>query len=68
MAALPQAVVATDAEVMLLVERHALHGQGIGWVDAQLLASVLLTPEARLWTVDRRLAGAAERLGVAWAT
>lgn len=67
MAGLPRAVVATEAEVMLLVERHALHGQGIGWVDAQLLAGALLTPEARLWTADRRLAGVAERLGVAWA-
>lgn len=64
-AGLPQAVIAMDAEVMLLVDRHALHGQGIGWVDAQLLASVLLTPEARLWTVDRRLAGVADRVGVA---
>jgi predicted nucleic acid-binding protein len=66
MAGLPKAVVATDAEVTGLVDRHALHGQGIGWVDAHLLASVLLTPGARLWSADRRLAGAAGRIGVAW--
>lgn len=65
MTGLPQAVVATDAEVMGLIDGHALHGRGIGWVDAHLLASVLLTPGARLWSADRRLAAAAERIGVA---
>ena len=34
-------------------------------VDAHLLASTLLTPATRLWTRDRRLREAAERLGVA---
>jgi hypothetical protein len=64
MAGLPGAVVATDAEVMELVDRRALHGEGIGWADAHLLASVMLTPGARLWSTDRRLAAAAVRLGV----
>lgn len=64
MAGLPAAAVATDAEVMGLVDRNQLHGRGIGWVDAHLLASVLLTPGARLWSADRRLATVAMRLGV----
>jgi predicted nucleic acid-binding protein len=63
MARLPAAVVATDAEVMVAIDHHALHGVGIGWVDAHLLASVLLTPGARLWSADRRLADAARRIG-----
>jgi predicted nucleic acid-binding protein len=63
--ALPQAARARDAEVMDLVERQRLFGTGIGWVDAHLLASALLTPETQLWTRDRRLREAAERLGVA---
>jgi predicted nucleic acid-binding protein len=62
--ALPQAEVATPAEVAVLIERHRLYGLGIGYVDAQLLAATLLTAGARLWTRDKRLAGAAARLDV----
>ena len=40
---LPQAMVATEAEVMTLVETQRLFGLGIGYVDANLLASTLLT-------------------------
>jgi predicted nucleic acid-binding protein len=65
MAHLPRAVTATDAEALALVESHALHGQGIGWVDVHLLAATLLTPGARLWSADRRLAALAARAGVA---
>ena len=52
-------------EVMALVERERLYGQGCGLVDLGLLASALITPGARLWTLDRRLAGLAERFCVA---
>lgn len=62
---LPQTTVATTDEVLMLVERQKLHGNGIGYVDAQLLAATQLTPEAQLWTKDRRLAGAASRMGCA---
>ena len=65
LAALPQARRAEDAEVLDLIERRRLHGAGIGWVDAHLLAAALLTPETRLWTRDRRLRALAGRLGVA---
>lgn len=65
---LPQASVATDEEVMTLVHRHRLFGLGIGYVDAQLLAATLLTGDAVLWTADRRLTAAAQRLDVAWTT
>ena len=51
---LPQAPVATDQEVLDLVERHSLMGRGLGYVDAHLLASALLAG-ARLWTLDARL-------------
>jgi predicted nucleic acid-binding protein len=59
---LPAAEVATDAEVQAFIDREALHGLGIGYVDAHLLASVRLTRDARLWTLDRRLAEVAMRL------
>jgi predicted nucleic acid-binding protein len=54
--ALPRAVVASDGEVLGLIDRLNLHGQGIGYVDAHLLASVRLTAGASLWTRERRLA------------
>lgn len=65
LAQLPQAGKARDGEVLDLVERRGLFSLGLGWVDAHLLASTLLAPPARLWTRDRRLRAAAERLGIA---
>jgi len=59
---LPKAVPARDDEVLLFVDRHALHGRGLGYVDAHLLASVRLSPAARLWTRDQRLRAIAEQL------
>lgn len=63
---LPKAVAASHDEVMTLVDRHRLFGLGIGFVDAHLLASCRLTPDAELWTRDRRLHEAAERLSLAF--
>jgi predicted nucleic acid-binding protein len=61
---LPQATVATPAEVLLLIHSAELAGSGIGYVDAQLLAATRLTGGAALWTADRGLATAADRLGI----
>ena len=61
---LPRAPVATDDEVLGLVERRSLMGRGIGWVDAHLLASTLLSPGVRLETRDRRLSEVAGSLGI----
>lgn len=63
--ALRRAVRAEDEEVLTLIERHRLFGTGIGLIDAHLLAATLLTPDTRLWTRDRRLGAAAERLAIA---
>lgn len=52
---LPKAVQATHAEVLHMIEERKLMGKGIGYVDAHLLASALLTPGTQLWTLDRRL-------------
>ena len=62
---LPQASVAGDEEVLRFIEQRKLFALGIGYVDAHLLAAVRLTPAALLWTRDRRLAAAAERLSLA---
>ena len=61
---LPQAIVAEHKEVLDMVERYRLYGIGIGYVDVHLLASTQLAGNVRLWTRDRRLAKAAEALGL----
>jgi predicted nucleic acid-binding protein len=63
---LPTAVVAEVDEVLSFIERHALYGKGIGYVDAHLLASAALTECAKLWTRDQRLQAVAQKLGCAF--
>jgi len=62
--ALPQAQRATHEEVLHLVNSKTLYGKGLGWVDAHILASSLLS-HAALWTKDRRLAAVARTLHIA---
>jgi predicted nucleic acid-binding protein len=62
---LPCAELATDAEVLGFIDREALFGRGIGYVDVHLLASVRLAAGARLWTRDTELRDVAEELGLA---
>ena len=60
---LPAAVVADGEEVLGFIERHGLHGKGVGYIDVHLLASVALTADGvRLWTRDRRLSAMAAEL------
>ena len=63
---LPQAPVASDEEVLFFIERNALMGRGIGYVDAHLLASVTLGGSTWLWTRDKRLRSVAEILNLAY--
>jgi hypothetical protein len=62
---LPMVIVATHAEVMTFIERHALSNSDLGYVDAGLLASVALTQGAALWSRDKSLRAAAARCGLA---
>jgi predicted nucleic acid-binding protein len=64
LALLQQPKQATHSEVLGLIEAEQLYGLGCGWVDVNLLASVRLTPNTRLWTLDKRLAAQASRLGI----
>ena len=65
---LPRIAVATDDEVLFFIERHTLMGQGLGYVDVHLLASVALHGTAKMWTRDKRLRAAADSLGLGHAT
>lgn len=60
---LPQVTHASHKEVLRLVESRQLMGRGLGVVDVHLLASALID-HARLWTLDKRLDAAAERLRI----
>jgi predicted nucleic acid-binding protein len=60
---LPQATVAEDVEVLAFIESHGLHGLGIGYVDAHLLASARLNG-VMLWTRDKKLKQAAISVGL----
>jgi len=57
-----QANVVAHKEVVSFVRARGLHGRGIGWIDAHLLASAVLD-RLKLWTADAELAKAADRLG-----
>jgi hypothetical protein len=61
--ALPTATMAADSDALTLIEDRKLWGRGLGWIDVHLLASALLSG-CRLWTLDKRLAGATSDLGL----
>jgi len=55
---------ANHNEVRDFIEREKLYGLGCGLVDLSLLASTLITSDASLWTLDKRLDQLAARFGV----
>ena len=63
LARMPEAPLATEAEVLHLLESRRLRGEGLGWVDVHLLASALLGGWDLL-TADRTMQRAARRLGI----
>lgn len=62
---LRRVAMAEDKEVLQFIHDNRLFGIGIGYIDAHLLASTMLTKGAALWTLDGRLRAAAMRLGLA---
>ena len=64
LAELFHAAQATHDEVLAMIEAHALHGRGLGFIDLHLLASCRLS-RIPLLTRDKRLTSAAKDLGVA---
>ena len=63
LAKMPAAPLATEAEVLHLLESRRLWGEGLGWVDVHLLASAMLGGWDLL-TADRTMQRAARRLGI----
>ena len=64
MALLPMIRQASLHETMSFIERESMYGMGCGLVDLILLASTLITPGTKLWTLDKRLVALAKRFGV----
>jgi len=60
-----QASLVANSEVVEFVKHHKINGRGIGWIDAHLLASVIVA-SSRIWTADRPLADVAQDFGVAY--
>ena len=58
-----QAPTVAHAFVVAFVRERRLHGRGVGWIDAHLLAAALVS-DLRFWTADRPLAAIADELGV----
>lgn len=61
--ALPPVLRASESEVMRLIEARKLWGRGLGWLDAHLLTSALIS-HCRLWTLDKRLGTVASELAL----
>jgi predicted nucleic acid-binding protein len=61
--ALPSAQLASNTEVLQLIEDRRLWGRGLGWVDVHLLASALLS-HCGFWTLDKKLGEAAREMGL----
>jgi predicted nucleic acid-binding protein len=60
---LPMSIEAAHEEVFAFIDNKRLMGKGIGYVDAQLVASALLTG-VPIWTLDKKLAQVADGLNI----
>ncbi len=60
---LPQATPAQHEEILQFIELNHLTGKGLGYIDVHLSASALLTG-VPMWSYDRRLNQASEKLGI----
>lgn len=65
LAELPEIDVLPHSFVLHAIEDRALHSTGIGYVDAHLLLSTLVSPGVTIWTRDKKHLMQAERLGIA---
>jgi hypothetical protein len=61
---LPMVKVAQLPEVRHMIEAHPLFQRGIGFGDAHLIASTLITPHTFLWSRDQHLRSVAMTLGI----
>ncbi|MDP2862295.1 MAG: PIN domain-containing protein [Desulfobacterales bacterium] len=60
---LPMSIEVEHDEVLSFIEDNRLMGKGIGYVDVHLITSAVLM-DASLWTLDKKLAQAADILRI----
>jgi len=60
---LPMSIEAEHEEVLFFIENNRLMGKGIGYIDAHLIASAVLT-DIPIWTLDKKLAQIADSLQI----
>ncbi len=60
---LPKVIIADNNEVLKLIERRHLFGKGIGWIDAHILTSALLT-KVKIFTRDKQLLKIITEIGI----
>ena len=63
---LPHVAEVSSVDLLDFIRARKLAREGVGWVDAQLLASALVAG-VKLWSADARLAAAAQRMGAGFA-
>jgi len=63
--ALPSCEIVTNTEFGYFLERNRLMEKGVGFVDVHIIASAQLAG-VRFWTVDERLKGIADEIGIAF--
>lgn len=66
LAELESTTLATTTEILSMLDGFRLYGRGCGLVDLSLIASILLTDKALLWTFDKRLEQVAKELNKAY--
>jgi predicted nucleic acid-binding protein len=54
LAELERVPMATQEELLALLDARKLYGRGCGFVDLSLLASVLINEMTVIWTLDKR--------------
>ena len=62
---LHHAPIVPHGDVVGFVRARRLHGRGVGWIDAHLLASALVG-RLKLWTIDPALAALARQMGISY--
>lgn len=54
LAALESAPVATQDELLAMMDTRQIYGRGCGFVDMSLLAGALLSEKTLIWTMDKK--------------
>ena len=54
LAELERVPIATQDELLALLDARKLYGRGCGFVDLSLLAAVLINEMTVIWTLDKR--------------